>query len=88
MPLPFFKKDRRVGLIVEQRHPDGNLERKPDEEGDPALEACAEDLLRAMNTKDIKAIADALRAAFDVMESEPHEEAEHSEGEESPEELP
>jgi hypothetical protein len=87
MPLPFFKKDRKVGLIVENRQPDGSAMEKEPEGDDSALESCAEDLLRALNMKDIQAIASALRSAFLVLESEPHEEAgEPAEGE-APEEI-
>lgn len=55
------------------------IERKPDEgaaEYD-VLESAAEDLCKAIESKDYKAAASALRAAFELLESEPHEEGSH-----------
>jgi hypothetical protein len=49
-----------------------------DGDGDHALIACAEDLIRAIHAKDAQSVADAFRAAFEVLESEPHDEAPHS----------
>ena len=81
MGLPFLKPQRReTGLIVETRKPDG-IEEQGMEGEDPALEAAAEDILRAITAKDAKHLALAMKAAFDIMESSPHEEA----GEEEPE---
>lgn len=42
------------------------------------LEICAEDLHNAMKAGNIKGIAEALRAAFEILESEPHEEGPHA----------
>lgn len=55
-----------------------SIERKSDNEAeyDP-LESAAEDLCHAIEAKDYPAIAMALRAAFDLLESEPHHEGEH-----------
>jgi hypothetical protein len=70
-------------LIISHRKPDGgvspfeNKEEEQEGQEDHALEACAQDILRAIADKDFKHLALALRAAFDVLESEPHEEAEH-----------
>ena len=56
------------------------IKRKPDheEEGeyDP-IESAAEDLHAAIKSNDVKAIAMALRAAFEILDSEPHEEGPH-----------
>lgn len=41
------------------------------------LEACADDLMRASASGDKKAFASALRAAFEILDSEPHVEGEH-----------
>lgn len=77
--LPFLAKKRpqEVGLIVKTRQPDES----PDQEENPnaAMEACASDLISAIHAHDMKAAAEALKAAFDCYESEPHEEAEHVE---------
>lgn len=45
------------------------------------LMACANDLMEGIRQNDAKKVAEAMRAAFEIMESEPHEEAEHEEGE-------
>ena len=39
-----------------------------------SLEACAQDLIVGIKQDDPKAVESALRAAFEVLESEPHEE--------------
>ncbi len=78
--LPFLKSKNVAGVIISQRKPDGGMEEMGP--GDPApdagMEACAEDIMRAIASKDAKAFAVALRAAFEMMESEPHEEAGNS----------
>lgn len=78
--LPFLKPKRQdAGLIISQRKPDGGKE-ELHAEGDElhALEACAEDLLRGINSKDPKAIAQALKNSHEICDSYPHEEAEHT----------
>lgn len=66
--LPFLKKshDSALGGVM-------TVERKPD--GDPqpsdsAMEACAQDILRAIESKDFKHLAAALRAAIDCASNE------------------
>lgn len=71
--LPFLKsKEGSASFPVE------SIERKPDE-GDEydVLESAAEDLCHAIDAKDYKAIASALRSAFELMDSQPHDEGEH-----------
>lgn len=49
------------------------VERKPDGEeapSDSAMEAAAQDILRAINDKDSKHLAEALRAAYQICQSE------------------
>lgn len=75
MSLPIFIKPKQTGLIVEQRKPDGNKEVSQEDQG---LEACAQDAINAIHAKDAKALASALRAAFELMELEPHEEGPHT----------
>lgn len=70
--LPFLKhsKDAAVSMPVE------TMERTPDEGAEyDSMESAAEDLCNAVHAKNYKAAAEALRAAFELMESEPHEEA-------------
>jgi len=53
------------------------------DEADHGLEACAEDLIHAVHAEDPKAVAQALKDAFDILEMEPHEEYEEGESSES-----
>lgn len=74
--LPYLKKAKESqtsGLIVQQRTPDETSEPK-DTTG---IEACADELIRAVHSKDSKAVASALKDAFDILDSMPHEEGEH-----------
>lgn len=74
--LPFLKPKAVAGVIISQRKPDGSKEPEDKMEGDEdaALSACAVDLIRAIHAKDEAGTASALRAAFQVLESEPHPE--------------
>lgn len=75
--LPFIKKDRKsAGISMTYRKPD---EGKAPEAADEGLEMVAEDMMKAHAAGDKKALAAALRSAFMILESQPHEEAEHSE---------
>ena len=72
--LPFHKlrQDASASSSVE------SIKRESDHEEEyDALESAAEDLCHAIEAKDYKAAAAALRAAFDLLESEPHHEGEH-----------
>lgn len=60
--LPFLKKNNQTGVIVQTRQPDKDKEPS----GNEGLMACAEDLLRCIESKDVKGIANALRAAHDI----------------------
>jgi hypothetical protein len=54
----------------------GGSDDKPEEAaGDEGLDAAAEDLISAVKAGDAAGVKSALRAAFDLLESEPHEEA-------------
>lgn len=55
-----------------------HIKRESDEESefDP-LESAAEDLCHAIEKKDYKAAAEALRAAFELLDAQPHEEGPH-----------
>lgn len=80
--LPFLKKKPQVaGIITKVREPDSD---KPqDSEEDQGLRACARDLIDAVHSQDEGRVASAIRAAFAICDSEPHEEGEHTN--ESPE---
>lgn len=68
--IPFLKnkQDAASSTSIDK------VERKPDSEEYDVLESAAEDLCHAIEAKDYKAIAAALRAAFDLLDSQPHEE--------------
>lgn len=75
--LPFLKNDKKVsGIILETRRTPDQKPNEPESDDSHApLEACAEDILRAIASKDAKHLALALQAAYDICESaEPQEE--------------
>lgn len=53
-------------------------ELEPEDTESLAIESCAMELIMAVHLKDIKAVAEALKNAFNILESMPHEEADHS----------
>lgn len=72
--LPFKKQD---GSASSQPIPTEH--RKPDDGSDfDSMEAVAQDLLNALKSGDAKAVAAALRAAFELADSQPHKEGEHT----------
>ena len=72
--LPFLKLKKEVGATG----PVESITRESDDGEDyDMLESAAEDLISAVHSKNVKAVASALKAAFEMMESEPHEEGEH-----------
>jgi hypothetical protein len=72
--LPFLKKKPVAGLIIKTRESDKPEQENEQLNSEEALKACASDLIDAVHNRDIKAAADAMRAAFECLESEPHEE--------------
>lgn len=73
--LPFLKRQNEGSASG----PIESVERKSDEgEEYDVLESAAEDLCHAIEAKDYKAAAAALRAAFELCDSEPHEEGPHT----------
>lgn len=77
MSLPFKKhKEASISVAPEivKRNPDQEQEYDP-------LESAAEDLINAIQSKDTKSAADAIRAAFDILDSGPHFEGPHTNGE-------
>lgn len=71
--LPFLKKRDVAGVIISKhRHPSGSIDESPeqgDEGGDDGLEACARDIIAAMDAKDHRQLAQALRNAFEIVGS-------------------
>lgn len=69
--LPFLKRTQDAAASA----PVETIQREPDEGAEyDAIESAAEDLCRGIEAKDYKAVAAAIRAAFQMLESEPHEE--------------
>ena len=79
--LPFLKKNQAAatGVIVKTRQPDEKPDMDDQDDPKAAKKAAAMDLLRAIEAKDHAGIADALQAAFEIMDAEPHEEGDHVE---------
>lgn len=76
MPLPPFKKNAEASVSL----PSDHIMRKPDdEEGGEydSFHAVAEDLIKAIKNHDVAGCAEALRAAFDLADGEPHAEGPH-----------
>lgn len=46
------------------------------QEDTPDIDVCAQDLIDAVHSKDVKRTSDALKAAFTILESAPHDEYE------------
>lgn len=66
--LPFLKPKTVAGLIISKRKADGGVQEQHTEGQEHApLEAASEDLLRAFNAKDARAIAAALSAAWEIL---------------------
>lgn len=63
--LPFLKqKPMATGLIVQTRKADGDA--KPmEDDSDAAMEACASDIMRAIESKDHRGLAKAIRSAME-----------------------
>lgn len=72
--LPFRKRQDEASASA----PVDKIERKPDDGAEfDSMEACAEDILQAMEKKDVKMLAAALRSAFEMLDMEPHVEGPH-----------
>jgi hypothetical protein len=72
--IPFLKHTKEASVSA----PLESQMRKPDEEPEyDMLESAAHDLIAAVHSKDVKGVCVALRAAFEMLDSQPHEEGEH-----------
>lgn len=74
--LPFLKARPQAGGI-------STIVRKSDNDGassneNEGLEACARDLIDAIQSGDSKKAASALKSAFELCDSQPHDEGEHT----------
>lgn len=79
--LPFMKKKTpQTGVIVQDLSPKSeNTQENQEDNSNEDLEICAMDIMSAIAKKDIKGLATALQAMFEIMESQPHEEENNEE---------
>ena len=77
--LPFLNRKQTgiAGTIIKNRTPDEKPEEKQDD-NKASHRAAASDLLAAIKSEDIDGIAEALNNAFQIMDSEPHNEGPHT----------
>lgn len=72
--LPFLKRDQDASASG----PVDSIKRTPDDgEDHDFMHDVAQDLIDAVHSKNAKAVAEALQAAFQLADSEPHEEGPH-----------
>lgn len=76
--LPFLKKSQpsAVGVIVKHRAPDEKPEENQDD-SQAAHNACAREIISAIEAKDESRLAEALKDIFNILDSEPHKEYDH-----------
>lgn len=75
--LPFLKSKKEASASVKPE----TITRPHDESSEvefDSMEAVAEDILNALKHSDKKLLAEALRSAFELMDSEPHMEGPHT----------
>lgn len=78
--LPFLKPKKITSIIIAKHKPEGGIEPMHEEDEEmPELVGAAESLISAVHSKDAKAVAEALKAAFEVCDAYPHQEGEHVE---------
>lgn len=74
--LPFLKNKikAQTGVMVENREPDQKPESEQQDNPDAALEACANDLINAIHSKDIKRVTQVLKDIKECSYEEPIQE--------------
>lgn len=76
--LPFLKQKRAEGGVITQ-HRMVDEDKVHDSEDLSGLEMAMEDFCRAEEIKDYRGMAQAFKAAFEMLEMAPHEEYPHEE---------
>lgn len=72
--LPFLKNKQEASVSA----PVESVERKPDEDKDyDSLHVCMQEFNAASKKDDFEGMAAAMKAAFEICDSEPHHEGEH-----------
>ncbi len=77
MNLPFLKHKQDGGM----QSPIESVKREPDEDKEEefdSLEGAMSELYEALNAKNYKGAAQIFRSAFELLDSEPHEEGPHT----------
>lgn len=79
MGLPFLPQTKEASVSVPS---ESKLMKTQEDSGSDSygLESCADELIKAVHSKDIKATAQALKDAFYLLDSEPHDEGPHTNG--------
>jgi len=75
--LPFLQPKKIQSVIMAARKPEGSIELQPEEAEASDLEMAAEELIRAVHAKDVKAVTAAIQACFELCDAMPHVEGEH-----------
>lgn len=70
MNLPFLKQRAKDSGMVAPVERISDKSKEQDEDSDAALHSAAQDMLRAFESKDFKHLAQALRAAHQILDSE------------------
>lgn len=79
--LPFMKPKSIGAVMIHKMKPDGNQEPMHEEgQPDPGLVIAMEDFKKAMEGKNIHAMCEAFKNAFEIMESAPQAENKMEEG--------
>jgi hypothetical protein len=76
--LPYLQSKKKSGaaMAVVVRKPDENQSVESPAKDNSDLEVAMQDIMEAHERKDYKGMARAFRAAFEILESQPHDESE------------
>lgn len=80
--LPFLKKRQEAGIsgvLIKHREPDEKPAEEQQDDPAAAIKACSQALIKAVHAQDVEAVSEALKDAFDILDSMPHVEGEHLE---------
>jgi hypothetical protein len=77
--LPFLMPKKTVSVIQQKKMSEGGEMKEEMSEPKEELVYAAEDVLSAIAMKDAKALAMALKSAFEILDASPHVEGEHLE---------
>lgn len=71
--LPFLKPKPTTGVVIAHRTPD-----EAKEPENPGLSAAADDLIRAVHSRDTKGVVDACKALWTILENTEEDGPEHA----------